>query len=52
MPFQVQIGPPQISIHHGQTIPITEQDGQINWPSERGLTKTMLAFGGLKRFWK
>ncbi|HXW70439.1 MAG TPA: glycogen debranching N-terminal domain-containing protein [Methylocella sp.] len=37
MPFKVQIGPPQISIHHGQTVLITEPDGQINWPSERGL---------------
>jgi hypothetical protein len=37
MPFKVQIGPPQISIHHGQTILITEPDGQINWPSEGGL---------------
>jgi N-terminal domain of (some) glycogen debranching enzymes len=37
MPFKVQIGPPQISIHHGQTVLITDPDGQINWPSERGL---------------
>ncbi len=37
MPFKVQVGPPQISIHHGQTVLITELDGQINWPSDRGL---------------
>jgi N-terminal domain of (some) glycogen debranching enzymes len=37
MQFKIQIGPPQISIHHGQTILITEPDGQINWPSEGGL---------------
>ncbi len=37
MPFKVQIGPPQISIHQGQTVLISEPDGQINWPSERGL---------------
>ena len=37
MPFKVQIGPPQISIHQGQTVLITDPDGQINWPSERGL---------------
>jgi hypothetical protein len=24
MPFKVQIGPPQISIHHGQTVLITD----------------------------
>ena len=37
MPFMVQIGPPQISIHQGQTVLISDPDGQINWPSERGL---------------
>src|SRR6202162_2362709 len=37
MAFKVQIGPPQISIHQGQTVLITEQDGRINWPSEKGL---------------
>jgi glycogen debranching enzyme len=37
MPFIVQIGPPQISIHQGQTVLISDPDGQINWPSERGL---------------
>jgi glycogen debranching enzyme len=37
MPFKVQVGPPQISIHHGQTVLVTEQDSQIEWPSERGL---------------
>jgi glycogen debranching enzyme len=37
MAFKVQIGPPQISIHQGQTVLISDPDGQINWPSERGL---------------
>ena len=37
MPFKVQIGPPQISTHQGQTVLISDPDGQINWPSERGL---------------
>jgi N-terminal domain of (some) glycogen debranching enzymes len=37
MAFKVQVGPPQISIHQGQTVLITEQDGQVNWPSEKGL---------------
>lgn len=37
MAFKVQVGPPQISIHHGQTILISELDGQIKWPSEKGL---------------
>src|ERR1700687_6148117 len=37
MAFKVQVGPPQISIHHDQTVLISEQDGQINQPSEKGL---------------
>jgi glycogen debranching enzyme len=37
MPFKVQVGPPQISIHQGQTVLISDPDGQITWPSERGL---------------
>jgi glycogen debranching enzyme len=37
MPFKVEVGPPQIAIHHGQTVLVTEPDAQINWPSERGL---------------
>ena len=31
------MGPPQISIHHGQTVLICEKNGQIDWPSEKGL---------------
>jgi glycogen debranching enzyme len=37
MPFKVQVGPQQISIHQGQTVLVSEPDGQINWPSEKGL---------------
>jgi glycogen debranching enzyme len=37
MPFKVQVGPPQIAIHQGQIILLTEPDGQINWPSDKGL---------------
>jgi glycogen debranching enzyme len=37
MPFKVEVGPPQITIHHGQTVLVTEPDAQIHWPSERGL---------------
>ena len=37
MPFKVQVGPHQISIHHGQTVLVGEPDGQIHWPSEKGL---------------
>jgi glycogen debranching enzyme len=37
MAFRVQVGPPQISIHQGQTVLITEQDGRIGSPGEKGL---------------
>jgi glycogen debranching enzyme len=37
MAFKVQVGPQQISIHQGQTVLVTEPDGQINWPSDKGL---------------
>jgi hypothetical protein len=37
MPFRVQVGPPQIAIHQGQTVLVSEPDGQINWPSDKGL---------------
>ena len=37
MAFKVQVGPPQIAIHQGQTVLITDPDGSISWPSERGL---------------
>ena len=37
MTVKVQVGPPQIAIHQGQTVLVTEPDGQIKWPSEKGL---------------
>jgi glycogen debranching enzyme len=37
MPFKVQVGPPQISIHYDQAILISEENGQIDWPSDKGL---------------
>jgi glycogen debranching enzyme len=37
MAFKVQVGPAQITIHQGQTVLVTEPDGQVNWPSKRGL---------------
>jgi hypothetical protein len=33
MAFKVQVGPAQIAIHQGQTVLVTEPDGQVNWPS-------------------
>ena len=37
MPLKVEVGPPQIAIHHGQTVLVTDLDAQIDWPSDRGL---------------
>jgi glycogen debranching enzyme len=37
MPFKVQVGPHQVSIHQGQTVLVSEPDARINWPSEKGL---------------
>jgi len=37
MPFKVQIGPPQTTIHQGQTVLITEENGQVIPPSQKGL---------------
>jgi hypothetical protein len=34
MPFKVQVGPHQAA---GQTLLVSDPDGQINWPSEKGL---------------
>jgi glycogen debranching enzyme len=37
MPFKVEVGPPQIAIHHAQSVLITDTDGEVRWPSEKGL---------------
>ena len=37
MVFKVHVGPPQITIHQGQTVLVTEPNGEIGWPSEKGL---------------
>ena len=37
MSFKVQVGPPQIAIHQGRPFWSPTLDGQINWPSDKGL---------------
>src|SRR5215469_2160437 len=37
MPFKVEVGPPQIAIHHAQTVLVTDPAGQVDWPSDKGL---------------
>ncbi len=31
------MGPPQIAIHQGQTVLVSEQNGQVGYPSDKGL---------------
>ncbi len=37
MSLEVKIGPPQLAIHQGHAVLLSELDGQINWPSNKGL---------------
>jgi hypothetical protein len=37
MAFKVLVGPPQITVHQGQTVLVSELDGRIEWPSDKGL---------------
>ncbi len=37
MPFKVQVGPPQVAIHQAMTVLVTEPDGQVQWPTDKGL---------------
>jgi glycogen debranching enzyme len=37
MPLEITVGPPRLTINHGQSVLITDQDGQIRWPTDKGL---------------
>jgi glycogen debranching enzyme len=37
MSLEIKVGPPQIAIHHGLTVLVTNPDGQITSPSDMGL---------------
>lgn len=37
MTLEVKVGPPQLAIHDGYSVLITQLDGQIDWPSPMGL---------------
>ena len=37
MAFKVQVGPPQVAIHQAMTVLVTEPDGQVGWPTDKGL---------------
>ncbi len=35
--LEIKVGPPQIAIHDGLAVLVTEPDGQIGWPTDKGL---------------
>ncbi len=37
MPLEIKVGPAQLAIHQGHTVLITEPDGQVLWPTDKGL---------------
>ena len=37
MALEIKVGPPQLAVHHGYSVLLTEPDGSIPWPSDRGL---------------
>ena len=37
MSLEIKVGPPQLAIHQGNAVLITEPDGQITWPTDKGL---------------
>jgi glycogen debranching enzyme len=37
MSLEVTVGPPRLTINDGYSVLVTEHDGQIQWPSEKGL---------------
>lgn len=36
MALEIKVGPPQIAIHHGLSVLVTDPDGQVSWPSDMG----------------
>ena len=37
MPLEIKVGPAQLAIHQGHTVLISEPDGQMSWPTDKGL---------------
>ena len=37
MALEISVGPPRLAINQGHSLLITDQDGQINWPTDKGL---------------
>ena len=37
MAVEITVGPPQLAIHQGYTVFVTDPNGQMTWPTDRGL---------------
>jgi len=37
MSLEIKVGPQQVAIHQGHAVLLTEPDGQISWPTDKGL---------------
>ena len=37
MSLEIKVGPAQLTIHHGQSVLVTEPNGEIDAPSDKGL---------------
>ena len=37
MALEIAVGPSQLALHQGQSVLITNRDGQIPWSSDKGL---------------
>src|SRR5712692_6871450 len=37
MALEISVGPSQLALHQGNSVLITNRDGQISWPSDKGL---------------
>jgi glycogen debranching enzyme len=35
--LEIAVGPPRLALNQGDTVLVTDQDGQIGWPTEKGL---------------
>jgi glycogen debranching enzyme len=35
--LEIAVGPPRLALNQGNTVLVTEQDGQVHWPTEKGL---------------
>ena len=49
MPIKVEVGPPQIAIHYGQTVLVTELDAHIGWPASADCSSSTRAYSAAEQ---